>query len=74
MPTGRHPAPQRLPLAHPNRFAIYKDPAHDAVRRWEAQLDAGRIGARPPADPAVVANLLATDALFGRIACDRRGR
>ena len=36
----------------------------DPVRRWQAHLDAGRLGANPPTPPAVAANRAATDALF----------
>ena len=36
----------------------------DAVRRWQAHLDAGRLGTRPATPPAIAANRSATDALF----------
>ena len=51
------------PAAHPN---------HDAVRRWQAHLDARRLGANPPTPPAVAAVRDATTALFQTIAADRR--
>ena len=45
----------------------------DAVHEWAAHVAAGRIGKKqPPADPEVVANREANDALFRRIAEDRR--
>jgi hypothetical protein len=36
----------------------------EAIARWEAHVDAGRIGTRVPPDPHVAENLARTDALF----------
>lgn len=55
------PVPAPHPYNHDDHFA-----------RWQAHLDAGRLGANPPAPPEVVANRAATDALFRAIAADRR--
>lgn len=40
------------------------DDPREPVREWQAHVDAGRIGANPPADPAVAANTARTAALF----------
>ena len=47
------------------------DPAHPAVRDWQAQIAAGRI-ATPPADPAHGATHAANAALFARRRRERR--
>ena len=52
--------------------APISDAQHDAVRHWQALLDAGLIGARPETPPDVAANRAATDALFRRIPHDCR--
>jgi hypothetical protein len=40
------------------------DDPREAVRAWQAHIDAGRIGANPPVDPAIAANTARTAALF----------
>lgn len=45
---------------------------HAAHPHWQARLDAGLIGAVQPASPEIVAQRAANDALFRRIAADRR--
>lgn len=45
---------------------------HAAHLHWQALLDAGLIGAVRPASPEIVAQRGANDALFRRIAADRR--
>jgi hypothetical protein len=64
--TTRVTRPTILPLQA--AAAAFIDPAQhpetEQVLSWQAHLDAGRIGGNPPPNPAVTANLLATDALF----------
>ena len=52
--------------------APISDTRVDAVRHWQALLDARLLGTRPETPPAVAANRAATDALFRTIAHDRR--
>jgi hypothetical protein len=61
-----------IDIGQPELIDIALNPEHDAVRRWQAHVDAGRIGTRPAADATIVANRAATDALFRSIARDRR--
>ena len=48
------------------------DPQRDAVRHWQALIDARLIGTPVETPPEVAANRTATDALFRQIAHDRR--
>lgn len=48
------------------------DPQRDAVRHWQALIDARLIGTPVETPPAVAATRAATDALFRQIARDRR--
>ncbi|MBB4153644.1 hypothetical protein GGQ80_001550 [Sphingomonas jinjuensis] len=66
-----HPGNQ-VNLGQPELIDIPANPDHDTVRRWQAHVDAGRLGTRPATDPAVAANRAATNALFRSIARDRR--
>lgn len=59
-------------IGQPELIDIPTHPDHDAVRRWQAHVDAGRLGARPATDPLIAADRAATDALFMAIARDRR--
>ena len=54
------------PTPHPYTFLTPGHPhdPHEAVRAWQAHLDAGRIGHTPPVDPALVANTARAAALF----------
>jgi hypothetical protein len=45
---------------------------HEAFAHWEALLDAGLIGTKLPTPPDVAAQREANDAVFRRIAADRR--
>ncbi|MEG3123508.1 hypothetical protein [Sphingomonas sp. GB1N7] len=45
---------------------------HEANLHWQTLLDAGLIGTAQPASPGIVAQREANDALFRRIAADRR--
>ncbi len=54
--------------------APISDTQADAIRHWQALLDARLLGSRPETPPAVAANRAPTDALFRTIAHDRRRR
>ncbi|THD36375.1 MAG: hypothetical protein E7773_07635 [Sphingomonas sp.] len=77
-PTTPHPLARAAVALDPGRVVrprTIADPDQpDAVRAWEALLDAGLIGpaTRPPVAPEVIASRDAADALFRRIAADRR--
>lgn len=45
---------------------ITPDHPNPIVGEWQAHVDAGRLGNRPPMDPAVRASILAAEALFRR--------
>ncbi|MFL0413356.1 hypothetical protein [uncultured Sphingomonas sp.] len=62
-PAAIPPFPTHAPIS---------DTSLDAVRHWQALLDARLIGTRPETPPNVAANRAATDALFRSIAHDRR--
>lgn len=55
--------------------ALTRDPAYhtpDIAAEWQAHVDAGRIGDRPPMPPEIRENLARTDALFAALAAERR--
>jgi len=58
------------PPARPEEFRPEELPG--AVHDWAALAAAGRIGANPPAPPAVAARRARTEALFRRIGEARR--
>lgn len=47
-------------------------PAPTIADEWQAHVDAGRIGNRPPMPPAIRANLARTEPLFAALAAERR--
>ena len=47
-------------------------PAPTIAAEWQAHVDAGRIGKRPPMPSEVRANLARTEALFAALAAERR--
>lgn len=47
-------------------------PAPTIADEWQAHVDAGRIGNRPPMPPVIRANLARTEALFAALAAERR--
>ena len=59
------------PIFDPRRD-LERDPQNPGLLNWQAHVAAGRIGANPPAPPAVVANRLRTAALFRDLAQERR--
>lgn len=67
------PAPEdNRPLKSRDTMAgtIYNN--GDAFAHWQRLVDAGLIGNAPPMAPEIAARLAETDALFRRIAEDRR--
>lgn len=54
------------PIPHPYTFITPDrlDDPREAVRAWQAHIDAARIGHTPPVDPQVAANTARTAALF----------
>ena len=65
MPRPRQSTGIITPYA-PDRWAGPDD--REPVVRWQALLDAGLIGSRPPLDPAVLASIRAAEAIL----CGRR--
>ena len=60
-----------MPATDPTPPCAYLDPfapdhPHPAVADWQRHVDAGRIGARVPMDPAVLASILAAEAVVRR--------
>ena len=47
-------------------------PAPTIADEWQAHVDAGRIGNRPPLPPAIRAHFARTEALFAALAAERR--
>ena len=72
-------ATQQVRLAATHSRGVADHPAHygphdhhDIASEWQAHVDAGRIGNRPPMPPAVRENLARTEALFAALAAERR--
>lgn len=63
-------APIRGVADHPAHYGPHDH--HDIADAWQAHVDAGRIGNRPPMSPEIRANLARTEALFAALAAERR--
>ena len=75
MPDHPDETTRAAPMLDARRAAIHRAPLsddHEANLQWEALLDAGLIGTKLPTPPDVAAQREANDALFRRIAADRR--
>ena len=59
--------------AHSRRVADHAatHPAPTIADEWQAHVDAGRIGNRPPMPPAIRANLARTETLFAALTAER---